>query len=83
MYVTGTSTLLMIHNTYHSWDSFSKGFMEIFGEKKEPQFLLNGLHSIKRNENETMEEFNKKFRDLIEIMDDEFKPLNKYIWFII
>ena len=53
--------------------------MEIFGEKKEPRFLLNALHSIKRNENETMEEFNKKFRDLIESMDNDFKPPDKSI----
>ena len=48
--------------------------MERFGEKKEPRFLLNALYSIKRNENETMEEFNKKFRDLIASMDNNFKP---------
>ena len=53
--------------------------MEIFGEKKEPHFLLNALQSIKRNENETMEEFNKTFRDLIASMDDEFKPPDKSI----
>ena len=42
-------------DSYNTWDSFRKGFMEIFGEKKEPRFLLNALQSIKRNENETME----------------------------
>ena len=57
--------------------------MEIFGQNKEPRFLLNALHSIKRNENETMEEFNKKIRDLIASMDNEFNPPNKSIWFII
>ena len=65
-------------DSYNSWASFKKGFLEIFGEK-EPHFLLNALHSIKRNENKTMEEFNKKFRDLVARMDDEFKPPNKSI----
>ena len=41
--------------------------------------MLNALHSIKRNENETMEEFNKNFKDLIPSMDDEFKPPDKSI----
>ena len=53
--------------------------MEIFGEKKEPRFLLNALHSIKRNENGTMEEFNKNFRDLIASMDNDFNPPDKSI----
>ena len=53
--------------------------MEKIGEKKEPHFLLNALHSIKRKENEMMEEFNKTFRDLIAWMDDKFKPPNKSI----
>ena len=53
--------------------------MEIFGEKKEPHFLLNAVHSIKRNENEMMEEFNKKFRYIIAFMDDEFNPPDKSI----
>ena len=53
--------------------------MEIFGEEKVPQFLLNALHSIKRNENEMMEEFNKKFRCPIVIMDTEFNRPNKSI----
>ena len=53
--------------------------MEIFGENKEPHFLLNAIHSIKRNENETMEEFNKIFRDLIASMDNDFKIPDKSI----
>ena len=69
----------LANDSYNSWDSFKKGFLEIFGETKEPHFLLNALHSIKRNENETMEEFNKKFKDLIASMDNEFKPPNKSI----
>ena len=55
----------LANDSYNSWDSFKKGFLEIFGERKEPRFLLNALHSIKRNENETMEEFNKKIEMLL------------------
>ena len=40
---------------------------------------MNAIHSIKRNENETMEEFNKKFKDLIASMDTDFKPPDKSI----
>ena len=69
----------LFYDSYNSWDSFKKGFMEIFGEKKDPWFLLNALHSIKRNENEMMEDFNKNFRDLIARVDIKIKPFDKSI----
>ena len=71
--------IILADDSYNSWDSFKKGFLEIFGENKEPHFLLNALHSIKRKENEMMEEFNKTLRDIIARMYDEFKPPNKSI----
>jgi hypothetical protein len=36
--------------------------------------LLTALHTIKKNENETMEEFNKKFNDLITSLYKDIKP---------
>ena len=66
-------------DSYYAWYSFRKGHMEIFHENKEHRFLLNSLHSIKINENENMEEFSKKFEDLIASMDNELKPLDKSI----
>ena len=55
----------LVDYSYKYWDSFRKGFMEIFSENAKPRFLLNALQSIKRNENETMEEFNKKKLEIL------------------
>ena len=35
------------------------------GEKKEPRHLLSSLHNIKKMENETIDEFNTKFRRVV------------------
>jgi hypothetical protein len=40
-------------------------FIERWGDKKEYHHLLATLHGIKKSENETMEEFNKKFNELV------------------
>ena len=42
-----------------------EAFMEIWGEWKDNHHLLASLNTIKRNENETIEEFIKRFNDTI------------------
>jgi hypothetical protein len=49
------STLAEIH----------KAFREKWGDQKENRFLLASLSTSQKKENETMEEFNKKFNDLV------------------
>jgi hypothetical protein len=46
-------------NKYSTIKDLIDGFMERWGDKKEHRHLLAALHSIKKNENETMEEFKK------------------------
>ena len=52
-------------NSYKTLNEFLEDFMNKWGEKKEPRHQLAALHNIKKMENETMEEFNKKFKNLI------------------
>ena len=52
-------------NSYKTLNEFLEGFKKKWGEKKEPRHPLVALHNIKKMENETMEEFNKKFKNLI------------------
>jgi hypothetical protein len=49
-------------------------FTEKWGEKKEHRHLLAALNTIKKNENETMEEFNKRFNELISSLHKDIKP---------
>ena len=44
------------------------------GEKKEPRHLLAALHNIKKMENETIDEFNTKFRCVVVDLPREIKP---------
>jgi hypothetical protein len=46
-------------NKYATIKDLIEAFTERWGDKKEHRHLLAALHSIKKNENETMEEFNK------------------------
>jgi hypothetical protein len=49
-------------------------FTKRWGEKKDHRYLLAALNTIKKNENETMEEFNKKFNDLVSNLHTDIKP---------
>ena len=44
------------------------------GGKKEPRHLLAALHNIKKMENETIDEFNTKFRRVVVDFLREIKP---------
>ena len=44
------------------------------GEKKEPRHLLAALHNIKKMENETIDEFNTKFRRVVVDLPIEINP---------
>jgi hypothetical protein len=45
-----------------------KAFNEIWGDQKEDHHLLATLNTSQKKENETIEEFNKKFNDLVKIL---------------
>ena len=54
-------------------------FIEKWGDKKEHRHLLAALNTIKKNENETMEEFNKRLNELINSLHKDIKPPNASI----
>ena len=61
-------------DSYKTLSEFLKGFKKKWGEKKEPRHLLGALHNIKKMENETMDEFNTKFRRVVADLPNEIKP---------
>ena len=46
---------------------------------EEPRHQLVALHNIKKMENETIEEFNTKFRQVVVDLHDDIKPNNDSI----
>ena len=60
--------------SYKTLSEFLEGFKKKWGEKKEPRHLLAALHNIKKMENETIDEFNTKFRRVVAELPREIKP---------
>jgi hypothetical protein len=49
-------------------------FTERWGKKRDQCHLLVALNTVKKNENETIEEFNKKFNELVSSLYTDIKP---------
>ena len=58
---------------------FETAFNSRWGDKKENQHMLAALTETKKKENETIEEFNKKFNDLVSRLHKDIKPPNASI----
>jgi hypothetical protein len=63
-------------NKFKTIKDLINAFIEKWGDKKEHRHLLATLNTIKKNENETMEEFNKRFNELINSLHKDIKPPN-------
>jgi len=64
----------LLDNSYKTLKDLHEGFLEKWGERKESRHFLAALSSIKRNENETVEEFNKRFNDLVASLHKDVCP---------
>jgi hypothetical protein len=52
---------------------------EKWEDKRDHRHLLATLNTIKKNENKTMDEFNRKFNELVSSLHTDIKPLNNAI----
>ena len=50
-----------------------------YGERRENSHLISAISTIKKNENETMEEFNKRFNELVKSMPATVKPPDEFL----
>ena len=48
--------------------------MKRWCDQKENRYLLAALSTSQKKENETMEEFNKKFNDLVKSLHQDIEP---------
>ena len=58
-------------DSYKTLSEFLEGFKNKCGEKKEPRHLLAALHNINKMENETIDEFNTKFKLVVAYLPRE------------
>jgi len=61
-------------NKFPTLSSLIDEFMDKLGDKKEHRHALVALNTIKKTENETMIEFNKRVNDLVNSMHKDIKP---------
>ena len=61
-------------NGIKTFTRFETTFNSRWGDKKENRHLLASLIETKKKENETIEEFNKKFNDLVSRLHKDIKP---------
>jgi hypothetical protein len=64
----------MPDNKFKTLKDLTDAFIEKWGEKKDHHQLLAALNLVKKNENETMDEFNKRFNELVSNMHTNIKP---------
>jgi hypothetical protein len=61
-------------NKFSTLSEIVKSFRERWGDQKENRFLLASLSSSQKKKNETMDEFNKRFNDLLKSLPKNIKP---------
>ena len=61
-------------NKFPTLSSLIDEFMDKWGDKRGHQHALAALNTIKKTENETMVQFNKRFNDLVNSMHKDIKP---------
>ena len=66
-------------DSYKTLSEFQDGFRKKWGEKKEPRHLLASLYSIKKMDNETMDEFNTKFERVVADLPGDINPSDAFI----
>ena len=69
----------MTNNKFKTLKDLLDAFIEKWGEKRDHRHLLATLNTIRKNENETMDEFNKKFNELVSILHTDMKPMDNSI----
>jgi hypothetical protein len=63
-----------LDNSINSLDACKDAFFGRWLEKRDSRFLLNALTNMRRNENETMDEFNLRFDKIIQDIPQSHQP---------
>ena len=74
MHLNGSPIWLITTSRFKTFIEFQTTFNSRWGDKKENRHLLAALTETKKKENETIEEFNKKFNDLVSRLHKDIKP---------
>lgn len=64
-------------NAFDSLQTIFNSFKDKYGDKREGKYLFKELNSIKKRENERVEEFNQRFNGILKDMTQDYKPPDK------
>ena len=64
-------------NSFDSLQSIVNAFKEKYGDKREVRHLVKAISIIKKRENETAEEFNKRFNYIVKELPQDYKSTDK------
>lgn len=64
-------------HSFNSLQALTNAFKDRFGDKREESHLVKALCIIKKKENETVEEFNKRFNGIVKELPQDYKPPDK------
>ena len=67
---------MMDHGSIRSWQDFHDAFMKRWSIRKDGRMLLTQLHEIKKKENETVKEFDDRFRKFVNNVLEKIRPSN-------
>ena len=63
-------------NKFKTLKDIIDAFSNRWGDRRDNHFLLAALHTMHKQENETMEEFNKRFNDMVKSLPATIKPID-------
>ena len=61
-------------NKFKTLKEIIEAFNDRWGDRRDSHFLLAALHTSHKQENETMEELNKRSNDLVKSLPASIKP---------
>ena len=62
------------NNLFNSLQSIINAFKDKYGDKREERRMVKAINVIKKKENETIKEFNKRFNGIIKQLPQDCKP---------
>lgn len=68
-----------LDNSFDSLQSITNAFNNKYGDKKNKRDLLYAINNMKKDENEILEEFNKRFNDIVRSLSHDYKPPDKFL----
>ena len=69
------------NNSFNTFESIIVAFKDNFGDKSEDKHLVRDISVVEKKENETVEEFNKRFNGIIKELPQDYRPPARFLFY--